>query len=353
VEVTYQGRRFRSHQDPQCRVPFTAIPAFRSASFAPRETVDLRTLTNAVEHFEALTGGEVDVEEAAIAAAAKRFADDELKLLLPLEATVQANALPVLNEVREYKANLETIQAADSDDCIRILAGEGKSLKASRDQVRDMRHALVTGGSGLATVLKARTALHQVWPALQPRVNGADGTALTEASAGLASGLASPTFYEQVADLNRHADALGAAYRDLYQRTHAERTERYASAIDDVRGQSEWTVVTPDAQETLIAPLVSRACETVRFTDDGLSCTICRATVGQMESDLAALPGLRAQALARLQELSAPDQKVERVRLADYFAATLTSHEAVDAALERLREDLYKLVDEQSRIVLE
>lgn len=36
VEVTYQGRRFRGHQDPQSRVPFSSNQAFRAASFAPR-----------------------------------------------------------------------------------------------------------------------------------------------------------------------------------------------------------------------------------------------------------------------------------------------------------------------------
>lgn len=353
VEVTYQGRRFRNHQDPQCRVPFTAIPAFRSASFAPRETVDLKTLTNAVEHFESLTGAEVDVEEAAIAAAVKKFADDELKLLLPLEAKAQANRLPDLNEVSDYKGNLETIQAADSDDCVRILAGEGKSLKTARDQVRKIRQALSDSGSGMATVQKARLAVHQVWPAMQGRSDGVDATALQEASDALTSGLSSPTFYEQIPELGKHADTLITTYRGVYERVHGERAKEYVSAVDDVRGQVEWTMLTPEAQEVLVAPLTSRACETVQLAEDGLNCTTCRATVGQMESDLAALPGLRARALARLQELAAPDQKIERVRLAEYFTMALTTHDAVDEALDRLREHLYKLVDEQSRIVLE
>src|SRR5437764_13604808 len=58
IEVTHQGRRFRNHLDPQCRVPFTNNQAFRAASFAPRESIDIRTLTTAARHFEALTGEE-------------------------------------------------------------------------------------------------------------------------------------------------------------------------------------------------------------------------------------------------------------------------------------------------------
>jgi hypothetical protein len=353
VEVTYQGRRFRSHQDPQCRVPFTSPPAFRASSFAPRETVDLRTLTSAVEHYESLTGGEVDVEEAAIATALKKLADDDMKLILPLEAKVQAHSLPVLQEVREFKTNLETIQAADTDDCVRILAGEGKSLKAARDRVRKIRQALADNGTGLATVQQGRLAVRQVWPMLKGQLDGSDGDSLASAAQSLAATLESSTFYEQLADIVKDTRTLLTAYHRRYEQIHDERTRAFVAAIDQVRGQSDWTLLTPETQETLIASLTSRGCETLELSDDGLVCTNCQATPAQMGSDLAALPGLRTQTLARLQELAAPEQKIERVRLADYFTAPLTSHESVEEALGRLRDQLFKLVDEMTRIVLE
>jgi hypothetical protein len=362
VEVTYQGRRFRSHQDPQCRVPFTSIPAFRSASFAPRETVDLRTLTSAVEHFESLTGSEVDVEEAAIAAAVKKFADDELKLLLPLEAKVQANNLPVLSEVHDYKGNLETIQAADSDDCVRILAGEGKSLKNSRDHVRKIRQAIGEDDSGLVLIRRARSALRDMLPAIQTYGDGVDNNAIDDARQVLVQGLSSPDFYEQLNALNQSTETIGATFCSVYDTLHKERADKFTAAKDDVRNHPDWVGLygTEDEPaplrleaEALLAPLNARACDTSdRDTDTGL-CVCCRATLGQLESDLAALPGLRANALAKVEELASPGELVERVRLTDYFAATLETHNAVDDAVERLREDLYKLVDAKARIVLE
>jgi hypothetical protein len=48
VEVTHQGRKYRNHNDPACRLPFTKVPAFRTASFAPRESIDLKTLAKAL-----------------------------------------------------------------------------------------------------------------------------------------------------------------------------------------------------------------------------------------------------------------------------------------------------------------
>jgi hypothetical protein len=44
LEVTHQARRYRNYQEPQARAPVSQIPAFRSASFAPRESIDLSSL---------------------------------------------------------------------------------------------------------------------------------------------------------------------------------------------------------------------------------------------------------------------------------------------------------------------
>ena len=63
IEVTYQGNRYHNYQDPASRTPFTNNPAFRSSLFSPRQSVGLKTLTQAVQQLEDLTGEEVDVED--------------------------------------------------------------------------------------------------------------------------------------------------------------------------------------------------------------------------------------------------------------------------------------------------
>jgi hypothetical protein len=72
IEVTHQGRKDRNHHDPACRQPFINNNAFRAASFAPREALDLKMLTDAARHYEAMTGSEVDSEESALAQAFQR-----------------------------------------------------------------------------------------------------------------------------------------------------------------------------------------------------------------------------------------------------------------------------------------
>jgi hypothetical protein len=82
-------------------------------------------------------------------------------------------------------------------------------------------------------------------------------------------------------------------------------------------------------------------------------CPDCRATAGQMETDLVALSGLKFQALDRVLDTVEQDH-VEHVRLAVYFdGGVLDSEDAVQAATERLREDLLKILAEGKKIVLE
>ena len=87
IEVTYQGNRFHNYQDPAARTPFTNNPAFKSSLFSPRQSIGLKTLTEAVKRLEDLTGQEVDVEEGAIATAFKKVVAEELEKLHPLKAT--------------------------------------------------------------------------------------------------------------------------------------------------------------------------------------------------------------------------------------------------------------------------
>src|SRR5258708_7240495 len=164
IEVTYQGNRFHNYQDPASRSPFTTNPAFRSSLFSPRQSVGLKTLTQAVQQLEDLTGEEVDVEEGAIAMAFKKVAAEELQKLYPLKATAEAQGLQVRMLLSEFQETLVGIQSSASDDCVRILTENGSQFGATRDKVRNLRESL--NSKTLALLQKSRLAIEQVWPRL-------------------------------------------------------------------------------------------------------------------------------------------------------------------------------------------
>src|SRR5271157_3280078 len=167
IEVTYQGNRFHNYQDPLARTPFTSNPAFRNSLFSPRQALGLKTLTQAVQQLEDITGEEVDVEEGAIATAFKRVASEELEKLYPLKALAEAHQLPVQTLLKEYQQTLLGIQSSASDDCVRILTETGASFKASREKVQHLRESL--DEKAITGIEQARRARQQVWQQLAPR----------------------------------------------------------------------------------------------------------------------------------------------------------------------------------------
>lgn len=350
IVVTHQGRSYRSHQDPQARVPFANTPAFRAASFAPRETAPtLRDLTRAVEQYELLTGEEVDVEESAIATALKRFAAAELQALVPLEATARAHGLDsLLTPLSEYHDALDAIAQADTDDCVRIVAGEGSSLRQSRDRMREVSHALEP--ANLEILRRGRSALTQMWPLINVRAPEAAAQAADELNALLQS----QDPYRQLQDVAKATSVLEEQYGATYERVHEQRRTAVDAAIEEVQAQPAWGLLPEDVHESILLPLTDKRCNPVRRPLGSLRCTNCDATIAQMESEIIAMPALRAEAIARIQEAQRPpDSRVERVKVLTFFEDALTDEQAFDAAAGRLKAHVFKLLDEGGWVVLE
>ena len=351
VEVTYNGRRHDSYTEPQSRVPFTNTPAFRAALFTPAKPIDLKTLTQAVEGYEGLTGQTVDVEKNAIAAAAKKWADGELKLALPAQATAEAHRLPVTAAVQEYRGQLEALLAGAADDCVRTLAGEGASLKKAHDRMQRLRDAL--SEQGLRQVRYARAAVGEMWPALAARGENSD---LALRAATLRERLDAETFYEALPAIRgRHpgrerrvsSDLPGPPRRPRGPFRGGHRGDQGAARLgaDFARHAGPGAGLSDGA----------RACAKADLPEGAVVCGRCRATLSQLDSDLAALGGLKAQAIARIEELTAPVAPVSVTGCGwpTSSAMRLETEEAVEKAVERLREHLLKLLAEKVKIVLE
>jgi hypothetical protein len=359
IEVTYQGRRFRGHLDAQCRVPFTNNNAFKAASFAPHESIELKTLVGAVKNFEELTGEEVDVEEGAIAAAFKKFAEAELRQLLPIVAISRANQLPIVDLLEDYNQTLNGIQTAASDDCVKILVGEGKSLQSARDRVRAIQNVFGGSSTGIFTIQNARRAVGNVWRELETRSDIEEKEALASNVETLRSLLQSENLYAELPQIATLADSIETVYRSIYNSLHNQRHEAYSQAIDELKGRGEWAMLPEGMDITLLAPLRSRAClNTANFLEGDLRCRECSANLSQMDSDLLAVQGLKNQVLTRIQELIAQPigeepLQIERVQIAQFFSGAIDSEETFEEAVEQLREYLHKLWAAGVKVIVE
>jgi hypothetical protein len=256
IEVTYQGNRFHNYQDPASRTPFTSNPAFRSSLFSPRQSVGLKTLTQAVQQLEDLTGEEVDVEEGAIATAFKKVAAEELEKLYPLKATAEAHRLPILSMLSEYQQTLAGIQSSASDDCVRILTENGKDFGETRERVRKLRESL--NAEAIAVLRETRQATDQVWQRLAAHNPSPELGATVEE---LKTHLASESFIDSWDEIATGTRTVLEAYRNAYCELFDRRKKSYESAIGEIKNRTEWGPLeanNPGMAATLLSPLQGR-----------------------------------------------------------------------------------------------
>jgi hypothetical protein len=353
IEVTYQGNRYASYQDPASRTPFAKTSAFRSSLFSPRQSVGLKTLTQAVQRLEDLTGEEVDVEEGAIAAAFKKVVAEELEKLYPLKALAEAHQLPVVPLLTEYQQTLTGIQASASDDCVRILTETGAIFGETREKVRKLREAL--NQQTLDTLRQARTATGQVWQRLSAHSPPSE---VADCVKDLKELLASDQFVEALDTIAIKTKTVLEAYKQAYLTLFDQRAEAYRKAIEEIRNRPEWPLAqtNTDVADSLLAPLSARVgAEADRGAVDS-GAGIGNASLTEMESDLAAVEGLRSSALVKLQELSMGGETkapVRRMRVAEIFNRPIQTQEDLETAIQQLRDSLQKFIDEGAAIILE
>jgi hypothetical protein len=355
IEVTHQARRYRNYQEPQARVPFTTNPAFRAASFSPRESIDLKTLSKAVQELEIMLGREVDVEESAIADEFHKLARAERELALPALAQAKAYSLSVVKPLQEWLESLDAVVGSQSDDCVRMLAGEGRSFREQREKAQRIRAFLTEkNGKNVETVQHARAGLLDQAPLLLRST----GQVMPEAEI-IDSALSDPELQGRVSDLEKASNAIDSAYRKRYAERHRQRVEAYQKAIHFIREQADFRALESSEAESILTPLVRRAIETFDLPPFAAADRTAGATLATLEDDLDLLTSLQAGALGRLAQLrnanKETEEAVEVIRLGDFLPKTqpLTdfSDAEIDQALEKLKQKLYALRELKRRVV--
>ena len=354
IEVTYQGNRFHTYQDPASRTPFTNNPAFKSSLFSPRQSVGLKTLTEAVKQLEDLTGQEVDVEEGAIATAFKKVVAEELEKLHPLKATAEAHRLPILPLLSEFQQTLMGIQASAPDDCVRMLTENGADFGETRDKVRKIRESLNTSAIGI--LRQARQVIEHVWPRLAARRPSPEiATSVEELSNLLGSGQIIDSWNE----IAERTKTVQAAYKRAYTELFDARRKAYETAIGEIKNRAEWApleATNPAMAGSMLSQLAGRLGSDEDKEAVATGTTLGKASLTEMESDLAAVDGLKSSVLVKLQELSIGNDKkspVRRVRVSDFFNRPIQTQAELDRALELIQDSLQKCIDEGAVIILE
>jgi hypothetical protein len=352
IEVTHQARRHRNYQEPQARAPFLTNPAFRAASFSPRESIDLKTLTKAVQELEAMLGREVDVEESAIAEEFQKLARVEREQALPALAQVKAHGLPLMPPLTEWAESLDAVLASQSDDCVRMLAGEGRSLREQREKAQRIRGFLTD--TNIEVVKRARAVVREQAPLLA-RSAGAE---VPEAQT-VAAILEDPEIVTRLSEARQASEAIDRAYRTRFTERHQQRLDACRQALARIREHTDYRALEPAEAEAPLLPLLRRAVDTIDVPPFAATDAATGATLATIEDDLELLPSLEAGALAKLAQLRdakrETEDAVDVVRLSDFLPKTQPlsdfSDAEIDEALEKLKQKLYALRELKRRVL--
>ena len=171
--------------------------------------------------------------------------------------------------------------------------------------------------------------------------------------------MTSEQFVDSLDTITKHTATVFDAYRTAYLNLFDQRAEAYQKAIEEIKNRSEWEPLSQtnkEIAETLLLPLHARVGSPEERVGITAGTTLGNSSLTEMESDLAAVEALKSSALVKLQELAYGGKEntpVRRVRVSNLFNRPIQSKEDLDAALEQLRNELQKFIDEGAMIILE
>jgi hypothetical protein len=160
--------------------------------------------------------------------------------------------------------------------------------------------------------------------------------------------LASDQFIDSFDTIAAKTKTVLDAYKHAYLALFDRRAEAYQKAIEEIRNRPEWgplAQTNSDLANSLLAPLLARVGAETDRTAVSSGAGLGNASLTEMESDLAAVDGLRSSAFVKLQELSmGGDTKapVRRIRVAEIFNRPIQNQADLEMAIAQLRDSLQK-----------
>lgn len=350
LEVVFQGKRFKDFSEPSAREPFIKNIVFRSASFAPREAPSLKLLTNAAKNYEEITGQEISIEENIIARVFKQIATNERNLIRQIKATTCALDLPGKKFLEEFDSYLKNIEKASSDDCVKMLAIEGKNFKENKKRVKGLYEA--TRGSSMKTLKFAKIAVDKKIPVLRRILS--DDNEIIILSEKLEQNLKADSYYERMSDIANAEGRISLAFSEIYKRVHEERTRAYSQIIDEIKGSLGWATIPEEIKKSILSPFINSICKKLDFETKDITCKNCSTVYRDIELGIMNLDNLKRKAFKKIIKITSPESsKIEYVKISSFFTRTIQSEEDLRDGIKQFMNYIQKSLAEGKTIILE
>ncbi len=345
LEVTSQGQKYKSYSSPNARIPLINQTTFRSATFAPKETIDLKTLTSAAKYFEEITGKEVDVDESVIDQEFKKILQSDFEALKETLFKLNNNGLPGNEELEIFKSDLDSVLAGTSEDSVRFLAGSGATYKSNNLLLNKLSNTLTD--QTMAVLKKGQQVISHLWPVLKE--HGLDGD-LEDKIQKLTELYYTTELYEHMDLVDDEAKKVFSEYEKKFKEAHQNRMECAEKGIETIKAHPLFINLNPTEHDMLLNPFVKRICKDDQVDWNGY-CSNCQASLQQLESDIYSIDGLIQAASQKIIELTTEEEEqVVTVTLQKYFHGNYQSVDEFTAELDKLKSDIEKLIAEGKKV---
>ncbi|MBN2413375.1 BREX system P-loop protein BrxC [candidate division KSB1 bacterium] len=348
LEINFQGKKYKIYSEPASWPALINNVTFRSTTFSPRKTIGIPELTEAVKHYEEITGYEVDVDEVKIAAAFQKLAQNDLEILNTVKYHIDHYLLPGKERIDQIKEDIQTILNSSPDDCVTHLAGQGQTYKENHLFVDHLDKILKPDTLLLFT--NTKSLLNNIWPILREHVPDTD---LEEKELALENLLKTEQLYENIQSVKTDCKAIFDIFVNLFKKAHEDRNIKYDSALEKIKGHPEFVGLPEAEQDSIIQLFIKKCCEKLNINWSG-QCETCHASLLQLESDILAVDALVGQALQKIHKFKEPGkEKYINISVRKYLNGEYHSKEDFETAIKQLSDEVLKYFLEGKKVFIE
>jgi len=338
IDATSKGQIIESAMSVEAKNVFGNNNLFRGASFRPKNTPPRELIILAADAFKQVFGKEIpELEQSVVARWINNAVSEHEEPIREQESVLKASKLPGVEVMTEAVSQMRAIRSGNDENTILTFNASYAKVKEAIRRAIELEQALTE--PNLHILDSAKMALDNQWSFLtnEPDV----GDELPPKAEELDDLLKRETFFQQIATIDQHTQAIQDAYKRRFDDDVTNRADAYAEAIKELRAASGWEQLEEDQQARIAQPLASRATKDVDIA----------TPIPQLRADIDACPKRLGDAISQLR-IIVEGARLAKVDAGSYFEDGVETEEQLDNALSGLREECTKLVGEGKKVFL-
>ncbi len=351
IEIGFRGSRYKDYSNPEAREAIINNNSFKIATFIPRTiTIKFKDVKEACENLQNIKGKEIDADINRISEELKELLVNKKDDMLELKGAVNAYNLPAKEFIGEIFDTILNLQKADSEDCVKILASEGKEFGDNLEKVEKIK--LAVSDYNLDKLINAKKVLSQVVPDLTYFF--IDDESLKQNIKILNQSLQSEDFYNRISDISKKTEEIVSIYNDLYKEKHKKRYELYDRLKEKIKGMEDWANLPDETKNEVIKEIDSKCCENVNF-NKLFVCSKCNSNSREIELDINLLSVVENKAMGKVYDFigESGNKKIERIRISEYFPRQMHSLDEFKEKMDKFSEDVNSFLKDGIEVIID